>query len=231
MHSDASKKAWWSNYVKGSDFYGVTMADTRRISLAWWRSADHDDPVAEAVDLGHHPITEMRLAGISIMERIVIPDGMMGSDDLPHLRLAIDTGAFGDWNTCDWLSVKVLHQLMEDAKPSTHAEMLSWSVADTLWTKRSSLVAFVNLIPSTEPSTGFDDRFIDAASRIAQDKRRFCQTAVGWTMRELSVRNPSAVEQFVVEHIALLSREAISNATKKLDPRTRDSLLAAHKDL
>lgn len=231
INSDASKRAWWSNYVKGADFYGVTMADTRRIGLAWWRSTDHDEPVGEALALGHHPITEMRLAGISIMERIMIPDGTMGRDDLPRLKLAMDTGAFNDWNTCDWLCVKVLHQLMEDASSSTHAEMLSWSYADTLWTKRAALVSFVNLIPRTEPSSGFDGRFTEAASRIAQDKRRFCQTAVGWAMRELSVRNPSAVEQFLLDHIALLSREAINNATKKLDTQTRVSLLSVHKNL
>ena len=32
-HSDPAKRAWWSNYVKGAAFYGVPMADTRRIGL------------------------------------------------------------------------------------------------------------------------------------------------------------------------------------------------------
>ena len=100
-----------------------------------------------------------------------------------------------------------------------------------MWVKRAALVAFVNLIPRAEPSAGFDTRFAAAAIGVAQDQRRFCQTAIGWTMRELSVRNPLAVEGFLADHLQLLSREAISNASKKLDPATRSGLLSAHRSL
>ena len=230
-HADPTKQAWWSNYVKGAEFYGVTMADTRSLGLHWWQSAEHDDPVAEAVALGHHPITEIRLAGISIMERILIRDGTMGYVDLPRLQDAMNTGAFDDWNTCDWFCIKVLQQLMDGAPAEAHSEMLSWATADIVWVKRAALVAFVNLIPRAEPSAGFDTRFTAAASTVAQDQRRFCQTAIGWTMRELSVRDPSAVERFLADHLQLLSREAISNASKKLDSRTRSGLLSAHGSL
>lgn len=230
-HADPIKQGWWSNYVKGAEFYGVTMADARLLGLQWWRSAEHDNPVAEAVALGHHPITEIRLAGISIMERILIPDATMRSSDLPLLHDAVIEGAFDDWNTCDWFCIKVLQQLMDGAPTETHSEMLSWATADVVWVKRAALVAFVNLIPRAEPSAGFDTRFAAAAIGVAQDQRRFCQTAIGWTMRELSVRNPLAVEGFLADHLQLLSREAISNASKKLDPATRSGLLSAHRSL
>lgn len=230
-HADPEKQAWWSNYVKGAEFYGVTMADTRRLGLEWWQSTEHDDPVAEAVALGHHPTTEIRLAGISIMERILIPDGTMGSSDLSLLQDAMSAGAFDDWNTCDWFCIKALQKLMDGASIETHTEMLSWTQADVMWVKRAALVAFVNLIPRAEPSIGFDTRFTAAASIVAEDQRRFCQTSIGWTMRELSVRSPLTVESFIANHLQLLSREAVSNATKKLDPPIRSGLLSAHRSL
>ena len=230
-HADPKKQAWWSHYVKGAEFYGVTMADTRSLGLGWWQSTEHDDPVAEVVALGHHPITEIRLAGISIMERILIPDGTMGCLDLPLLQDAISAGAFDDWNTCDWFCIKVLQQLMDGASIETHSEMLSWAPADIMWVKRAALVAFVNLIPRSEPSAGFDTRFTAAASTAVEDQRRFCQTSIGWTMRELSVRNPLVVESFLADHLQLLSREAISNASKKLGSQTRSILLSAHRSL
>jgi 3-methyladenine DNA glycosylase AlkD len=230
-HADPKKQSWWSNYVKGAEFYGVTMVDTRSIGLGWWQSTEHDDPVAEAVTLGHHPTTEIRLAGISIMERILIPDGTMGCLDLPLLRDAMSAGAFDDWNTCDWFCIKVLQQLMDGASIETHSEMLGWALADIVWVRRAALVAFVNLIPRAEPSAGFDTRFTTAASMVAEDQRRFCQTSIGWTMREMSIRNPLAVERFLTNHLQLLSREAISNASKKLDPQIRSGLLSAHRSL
>jgi 3-methyladenine DNA glycosylase AlkD len=217
--------------VKGAEFYGVAMPDTRRVGLNWWLSRDHDDPVGEAMTLGHHPITEIRLAGISIMEHVLIPNETMACDDLSRVRDAMDAGAFDDWNTCDWLCVKVLHQLMDRGQADTHMEMLSWSRADTVWVKRASLVSFVNQIPRAEPSKRFDGRFVTAAGRVVNDQRRFCQTSIGWTMRELSVRVPSIVEQFLFEHLPQLSREAINNATRKLDPPTRKALLSIHKSL
>jgi 3-methyladenine DNA glycosylase AlkD len=141
----------------------------------------------------------------------------------------MDEGAFDDWNTCDWFCVKVLHRLMEDGEPNAHSELLSWSHSATLWTKRASLVGFVNLLPKREMDVGFDDGFVAAAGRVAEDQRRFCQTSIGWTMRELSVRRPSLVEDFLENHLVMLSREAITNASKKLDARVRQRLLEAHR--
>jgi 3-methyladenine DNA glycosylase AlkD len=227
-NSDAAKRAWWSNYVKGAAFYGVPMADTRRIGLKWWSESDHADPLGEILSLGQHPITEVRLVGISILERVLIPEEVLDASDLNRIRAAMDNGAFDDWNTCDWFCVKVLHQLMAGGPPEAHIALLAWSDSSTLWAKRASLVGFVNLLPKSEPSEGFDSSFIDSAATVVEDQRRFCQTSIGWTMRELSVRDPARVEGFLGGHLAVLSREAITNASKKLESPVRRRLLDAH---
>ncbi|MEN8042141.1 MAG: DNA alkylation repair protein [Actinomycetota bacterium] len=225
---DPAKRAWWENYVKDAAFYGTPMEDTRRLALSWWHSNDHEDPAGEALALGSHPVTEVRLAGIAIMERILIPDNGLDSNDIGRLHSAMATGAFDDWNTCDWFCVKVLHRLMDGASTTAHDEVLAWSQSEVLWIKRASLVAFVNILPKREPSSGFDDRFVAAASTVANDQRRFCQTSIGWTMRELSVRKPGIVSEFLGAHTPVLSREAITNASKKLAPAIREGLLRAH---
>jgi 3-methyladenine DNA glycosylase AlkD len=230
-HGDSSKQVWWSNYVKGAEFYGVEMSTTRSVALEWWESSAHADPIGEALSLCDHPITEVRLAGISILERVLIPAGTLRTPDLPRLRNATRGGAFDDWNTCDWFCVKVLHQLMNGAPSNAHEEMLSWSSDEGVWSKRAALVAFVNILPKAEPSSGFDGQFMDTAARVVQDPRRFCQTAIGWTMRELSRRQPLEVEAFLTAHVAMLSREAITNASRKLEGEARSTLLAVHKGL
>ena len=228
-HSDPAKRAWWSNYVKGAAFYGVPIADTRRIGLRWWQGSHHANPLAEALALGQHPITEIKLTGISILERSLVPSGDLSASNLRQLRAAMDDGAFDDWNTCDWFCVKVLHRLMDGGAPDAHMELLSWSESSILWAKRASLVGFVNILPKHEPSEGFDGRFVDSANMVSLDKRRFCQTSIGWTMRELSLRKPAVVESFLEDRLANLSREAITNASKKLTPPFRRHLLETHR--
>lgn len=227
--ADTAKQTWWSNYVKGAAFYGVPMATTRRIGLGWWSSAERTSPLEDALALGLHPITEVRLVGISVLERVLIPDGILRASDLSLLRTALDDGAFNDWNTCDWFCVKVLNQLMDNGTPEAHMALHSWSDSSTLWTKRASLVGFVNLLRQRELSEGFDTRFIASASTVASDRRRFCQTSIGWTMRELSVREPVRVEGFLGDQLSELSREAITSASKKLASPVRRRLLDAHR--
>jgi 3-methyladenine DNA glycosylase AlkD len=207
------------------------MSTTRRIALDWWRSSAHASPVGEALALGHHPITEVKLAGVSILDRILIPEGAADTSHLAQMRFAMRDGAFDDWNTCDWFCIKVLHQLMINSPPQSHKEMLSWSEDDGVWSKRAALVAFVFVLSKDEPSAGFDSSFMEAAAQVAQDPRRFCQTAIGWTMRELSIRRPLEVEAFLTTHVAMLSREAITNASRRLEPTTRSTLLAIHKSV
>jgi 3-methyladenine DNA glycosylase AlkD len=123
------------------------------------------------------------------------------------------------------------HACPVNAPPEAHKEMLSWSSDDVVWSKRAALVAFVKTLPKAEPSSGFDSRFVETAARVVQDPRRFCQTAIGWTMGELSIRQPLEVETFLRTHVAVLSREAITNASRKLEGGTRSTLLAIHKNV
>ncbi len=228
-NADTAKRDWWTNYVKGARFYGVPMADVRRVGIQWWQANRPNGSLGDALVLCAHPYTEVRLTGIAVMERILIPEGRLAARDLATLRSSLDDGALADWNTCDWFCVKVLNVLMDTGNASDHHDLLEWLESTTVWTKRSSLVGFVTLLADREPSPGFDEHFVSAADTMATDRRRFCQTALGWTMRELSVRRPEIVESYVNRHLSNLSRESVANAVKKLDSGTRTQLLKAHK--
>jgi 3-methyladenine DNA glycosylase AlkD len=215
--ADESKQRWWANYVKGAEFLGVPMTQTRSIALDWFRADGFGDPVGLCLDLGSHQISEMKLAGIAIMEHELVPSGVMGIGDLARVRDALNVGGYDDWNTCDWLCVKVIGRLVDGGSRTEHERVLAWSSSGVLWEKRASLVGFVNLLPQQEPSTGFDGAFLVAAAAVVADDRRFAQTAVGWTMRELSHRQPKLVRSFVSDHGNLMSSEAMASATKYLE--------------
>jgi 3-methyladenine DNA glycosylase AlkD len=114
------------------------------------------------------------------------------------------------------LCVKVIGKLVDDAPHTQHVSVLAWTSSDVLWEKRAGLVGFVNLLPHAEPSEGFDDAFLGAASIVVADGRRFAQTAAGWTLRELSRREPERVRVFVERYKAVMSSEALASAGRLL---------------
>jgi 3-methyladenine DNA glycosylase AlkD len=192
------------------------MAQTRSIALDWFRAGGFDDPVGLCLDLGSHQISEMKLAGIAIMEHDLVPNALMDAGDLVRIRRALHSGSYDDWNTCDWMCVKVIGRLVDGAQPADHRSVLAWTSSDVLWEKRAGLVGFVNHLPHTELSAGLDEAFLTAAATIVTDQRRFAQTAAGWTLRELSHREPGLVRTFVDRHGSSMSGEARTSATRLL---------------
>ena len=214
--ADDEKQRWWTNYVKGAQFLGVPMAQVRSIAREWYREVDSGDPVGLCIQLGGHPISEMKLSGIAIMEHELIPEGRMDVNYLPNVREALAAGSYDDWNTCDWLCVKVIGKVVTGATRQQHDDVLEWTSSDVLWEKRAGLVGFVNLLSHSEPSPGFDGAFLSAASNVVVDDRRFAQTAVGWTLRELSHRAPDRVAAFLAEHSTLMSAEGLASAGRTI---------------
>jgi hypothetical protein len=240
-HADDRKAAWWANYVKGARFLGVPMADTRKVALGWWAGRGGDpDPIRTCLELGRHPLSDVKLAGVAIMEHVLIPGGELLPRDLPRIRDALDAGAYDDWNACDWMCVKVVGRLLAPTvagSPSgiheeitrIHGDVLEWSTSEALWTRRASLVGFVNLLQHSEPSPGFDEAFLATAGVLLADDRRFVQTGVGWTMRMFGLRCPLEAAAFLEAHIGSISREALANAARGLPDERRSALLDLHR--
>jgi len=164
-----SKKAWWERYLKHEiEFYGVPMADIRRIVKAWvvdnQETKRNDDtntnskpdlsllllPVAWR--LFRQPIAEQKLAAISILQEHAF-DQLDATRDLPILAQLLDQGFIADWNTTDWLCVRVLGKWMmttttnqdnDKDNPTVALQIAAWAKDPnaSLWRQRAALVAF-----------------------------------------------------------------------------------------
>lgn len=218
--ADDAKRRWWTDYVKGAQFLGVPMAQVRSIARTWYRELDSIDPVGMCLGLGSHRLSEMKLAGIAIMEHDLVPAGIADVESVERIGAALHGGGYDDWNTCDWLCVKVIGKIVHGADSHVHQRVLTWTDSEVLWQKRAGLVAFVNLLAEKEPSPGFDDAFLAAAATVVTDDRRFAQTAAGWTLRELSHRQPDLVQTFIDRHGSAMSAEALGSARKHLNSGT-----------
>ena len=218
--ADPAKKTWWENYVKGAAFRGTPMGEIRKVVAA--AVGDHPELSeaelkAAACQLIAQPLSEDKLAGVLLLSEHLLDH--LGLDDLAMLHGLLAAGHLGDWNSCDWFSVKVLGRMLAGASdPQPLADVLiAWTASEELWVRRAGLVAFVNLAPRGDAALdGLTRRVLEGAARNVTDTRRFAQTSVGWVLRELSKARPDDVRAFLADHGEHMSAEARRAASSRL---------------
>lgn len=230
-----SKREWWASYLRGAAvFRGVPMADVRAAVHRWHR--DHglgDRSPMEQAGLGLELIrcgpTEDKLAGMLLFQEVLLPSGEPPyASLLPAFATLFEDGHLADWNSVDWFCVKVLGPLVErDGEPCARA-VGEWRTGSTLWQRRAGAVAFVNLVGAGERFPGFTAMVLESCRVLVGDPERFSQTGAGWVLRELGVAAPEAVEGFVGDHLASMSREAVRSAVKNLPAERARRLLDEH---
>jgi len=228
--ANPTTRSWWEAYLKGAiSFRGVKMQEVRESLITWYLEDQIGRrPVAEQTELAlallRQPLAEDKLAGILMMREVLFPAGALRwRHDLGRLAALFDEGAVADWNTCDWLCVKVLALLVGHEGVACARVVAGWKTAPGLWRRRASVVTFATLAPRGDDNfAGFTDLLLDSCAELVRDPARFAQTGVGWAQRELSRPEPDRVADFVARHSAELSAEARRSATAKLPaPRAR----------
>jgi 3-methyladenine DNA glycosylase AlkD len=224
-----AKKAWWEQYLKHRiEFYGVPMAEIRAAVRAWAEPVGEPElRRAAALQLLEQPIAEEKLAGILVLQELLLPfGGLDGARDLPLIAQRFDSGSIADWNTTDWLCVRVLGPLIELEGRPTAEQIAGWVDAPSLWRRRSAAVAFVPLAGRPPTDLGFEvgDLVLGVCTTLAPDPERFIQTGIGWVLRDLSDVDADAVYTFLSDHHTVLSREAIRMAAARLSDEHRADL-------
>jgi 3-methyladenine DNA glycosylase AlkD len=224
-----AKKEWWERYLKGAvPFLGVPMGDIRAAVVEW--QAEHELSPSRlrraSLAMLALPSGEEKLAGILTMQVLLLPaDELRGERDLGGIAVAFDRGHVADWNTCDWLCVRVLGPLIEREGRSTAEAVGAWTRAPGLWRRRAGVVAFVNLASRGDDAVpGLVDTVLAGCADLVRDPERFAQTGVGWVLRDLSDGEPDRVFAFVTAHRDTMSREAIRMAASRLPDDRRSAL-------
>lgn len=233
---DPAKRDWWQRYLKHAlPFHGVGIPTLRGIVAVWRSGHDLEDvgveaTMALATAAMARPVAEDKLAAIVLLQEHAL-DLLRPAEDLATVASWFDDGHVADWNTCDWLCVRVLGPTLRRHGHDAAGGIASWVDAPGLWRRRAAGVAFVDLAPhGDEELPGLTDLVLGVCRSNVRDPARFAQTGVGWVLRELSVAEPALVASFVAEHVGALSREAIRSATAVLDDEVRARLLDEHAD-
>ena len=207
----SSKKVWWEKYMKGIiRFYGVGIPDIRKIikdrEIGLLSTKEQEILADSLISLPH---TEEKLASILILQ-MYWKDKIDLKRQLKLISSWFDKKYIFDWNTCDWLCVRVLTPMVYRNSPIVIDEFRQWNKEKYLWKARASLVPFAqakNLKIHSDIVRHF-------CSVLIKRKERFSKTAVGWVLREASTFDKDYVHSFLEEHAEWISREVYKNATK-----------------
>ena len=227
--ADEAKKAWWERYLKGEiEFIGVPMAGIRAAVNAWVDEGTMNAGAAReaAFTLLRRPLAEQKLAGILLLQERVLPEGGLAAHrDLPVIAALFDEGHIWEWNTTDWLCMRILGPLIEAGGAEVGGMVAGWADAPSLWRRRAACVAFVPVAGRGDAVfDGLVDMVLGVCAANALDPERFAQTGIGWVLRDLSDAAPGPVFGFLTAHRSHLSREAVRMAAARLTDDQRSSL-------
>ncbi|MDE0084047.1 MAG: DNA alkylation repair protein [Gammaproteobacteria bacterium] len=220
--ADPGTRTWFENYLKHVIGYrGVKAPVVARI-VAEWRS-EHgleglpdEDQLAVARSLIEESLAEDKFAGILYMQKYLArrlqPDRLLAVAEGLFAE-----GAFFDWSTSDWFSVRVLGPLIRRGGTGTAERIAGWRTAEDLWQRRAAIVPFRAVVrdESYHP-------LIEAtvAALVGEDER-FIQTGIGWVVNDMGKVHPSVAATLVERHFADLSAEVIRRHTRHLPDHER----------
>lgn len=213
---NAGKARWLENYVKHDiKSLGVGIPEIREILLAAnkeWKLSEKPLPQQEEMfdDLMRQEFTEYKLAAILYLQLFwanVSPPKL-----LCLISAWFDNNLISDWNVCDWLCVRLLSPMIDTKPKPTLAELAIWNSHPSIWKSRASLVPFAKC-----KTIGKHQKEIhDFSVTLIMRHERFCKTAVGWVLRELSKTDAQFVTTFLNDFQPFVTKEVYKNATKYL---------------
>jgi 3-methyladenine DNA glycosylase AlkD len=209
------KAEWWNQYMKGEiPFLGVGTPEIREVFLSRDRESAFEDlamnrQVSLVNGLMRGKFAEEKLAAILYVQLFWL-DRMKGSFLMSLIADWFDDRYIHDWNTTDWLCVRILTPLVDSGDPQVIWRLKQWNRDPYLWKARASLVPFARAKYITSHSREIH-QFSDT---LIRRNERFAKTAVGWVLREYSKQDPEFVLDFLSKHVKHTTAEVKRNALK-----------------
>ncbi|MEN8228677.1 MAG: DNA alkylation repair protein [Bacteroidota bacterium] len=216
------KADWWNRYLKGTiPFIGAGIPEIRKILLERNRTEGLDQlPMNRQVGMVNRLIkgrfAEEKLAAILYIQLFWLGK-QKNSFLLSLISDWFDERYIFDWNTTDWLCVKVLTPMVDSQDPQVIWILKQWNRNSYLWKARASLVPFAQARTIQDHAVEIQ-KFSDI---LIRREERFAKTAVGWVMREYSKHDEEFVLAFLSKHVKYTPSEVKRNALKYYRQSTR----------
>ena len=215
VRSVPQKADWWNNYLKGEiRFVGTSIPEIRKLLIEKNHSEGLNQlPMNQQVGmvntLMRSPFAEHKLASIMYIQLFWLGN-QKNSFLLSLISDWFDDRHIYDWNTTDWLCVKVLTPILDSGDEKVLWVLRKWNRDPYLWKARASLVPFAQSKHIRDHSKDIE-RFSDI---LIRREERFAKTAVGWVLREYSKLDEAFVLDFLSRHVKYTTWDVKRNALK-----------------
>jgi 3-methyladenine DNA glycosylase AlkD len=209
------KAEWWNHYLKGEiPFIGVSTPGIRKVVLERDRKyafgrLPMNRQVALVNGLIRGDFAEEKLAAILYVQLFWL-DSQKPRFLMNLISDWFDDRNIYDWNTTDWLSIRILAPLVDSGDQEVIWKLKRWNRDPSLWKARASIVPFARVSSITDHAAVID-RFADI---LIRRQERYAKTAVGWVLREFSKHDPEFVLDFLSRHVKYTTAEVKRNALK-----------------
>ena len=215
--ADPDTKAWFERYLKHAIAYrGVKTPVVSRIVAAW--RADHElalltpeGQLGIARKLIEASFAEDKFAGIIYMQKHLVRR-LRPARLLDVAEELFEGGAFFDWSTSDWFSVRVLGPLIRRGGYGTAERVAGWRTAGDLWQRRAAIVPLRAVVRDA----GYHPLIEKTAAVLVREGERFIQTGIGWVLSDMSKSHPVVAAALVERHFDELSAEVIRRHTRHM---------------
>ena len=215
--ADPHTKAWFENYLKHViEYRGVKTPVVARTVAEWRRDRGldrlpDDTQLALARSLIAENVAEDKFAGILYLQKYLLrrlpPDRLLAVAEGLFAE-----GAFFDWSTSDWFSVRVLGPLIRRGGMGAAERIAGWRTAGNLWQRRAAIVPFRAVVRDAS----YHPLVAATIAALAGERERFIQTGIGWVVSDLAKPHPGVAAAFVERHFDDLSAEVIRRHTRYL---------------
>ena len=188
-------------------------ASSFRLVRREWSRRLKDSPGASVIALAK------QLVPLGFWERI------LAYETIVHHRAALDGLTKNDvvflgrniqsWGETDSFAVYVAGPAWRERNISDNV-VQSWACSPDRWWKRAALVSTVPLNSHTHGGHGDVSRTLKVCRMLVGDRDDMVVKALSWALRELSKRDPKAVETFVERHGQLLAPRVKREVSNKL---------------
>ncbi len=220
-------RQWWQDYLKGAiPFLGVGIPRIRTILKGLYKQYkvqgwNRQQKLDLAARLMEREQAEYKLAAILLYQIWYIneidPETILFSLEKYYQKRLI-----ADWNTGDWLCVRVLTPLLEQHSSVVLSHLDEWIQHAYVWKARAALVALCQ----ARDITRFRQQLFKYCDILIRRPERFARTAAGWALRQYSRHDMAQVQDFLLSHREYLSLEVFNNAAKYLDKGPKKDLKA-----
>jgi 3-methyladenine DNA glycosylase AlkD len=114
------------------------------------------------------------------------------------------------WDSVDFISPNIAGVVLKKYPELIPDQVEAWMQSGNMWLQRTCLLFQMKYRMDTDK-----DLLFSLCVRLSGHKDFFIRKAIGWSLREYSKRNPTAVLEFVNTHTisALSFREAVKRIT------------------